>query len=238
MKGPLEPMPDLLSLVVTEIDRCAVGRDNPMHRRLVAGELTIPELRVWGVQQWLWHRAFPGVLATLAGRCPVPGIRADLLRRAALEDGALPAVGEGRCAEWERVAAAFGVTSADLAAAVAIPETEMMIAVQRMVAERPFVEGFVGLMAGVDGETQSHNAARRRTLAESYGVGDDALEYVRVPDGDPVRRAVEAIEPHVDGASIGGALEALRLVLHARWNYFSGIARAAGEQVPAPALAR
>ncbi|MEA2267691.1 MAG: pyrroloquinoline-quinone synthase [Solirubrobacteraceae bacterium] len=219
-------MSDLLDAVSTELDRCAVGRDNPTHRRLVAGELTPAELRVWGAQQWLWHRAFPGVLATLAAQCPVPELRGALLRRASLEDGALAAESPGRCAEWARVAHALGVSGADLAAATPIAETEMMIAVQRMVAARPFAEGWVGIMVGVDGETQSHNAARRRTMNDRYGVPAAALEYVRVPDGDPVAPALETIEPHLDGA-LDGAVEALRLVLHARWNYFSGLTREA-----------
>jgi pyrroloquinoline quinone (PQQ) biosynthesis protein C len=230
-------MSALLQLVTTEIDRCAVGRDNPTHRRLVAGELTPAELRVWGAQQWLWHRAFPGVLATLAAQCPVPELRGALLRRAALEDGAVPAASPGRCVEWARVAEALGVGGADLAVAAPIAETEMMIAVQRMVAARPFVEGWVGIMVGVDGETQSHNAGRRRTMSERYGVPEAALEYVRVPDGDPVAPAVEAIEQYRDGAaSLDGAREALRLVLHARWNYFSGLTREAerlGADTPA-----
>jgi pyrroloquinoline quinone (PQQ) biosynthesis protein C len=227
-------MSDLLSLVETELDRCAVGRDNPTHRRLVAGELTAVERRVWGMQQWLWHRAFPGVLAMLAAQCPSPALRAEILRRAALEDGAVPAVSPGRCAEWERVAAALGASAGDLASAMPTLETEMMIAVQRMVAARPFAEGWVGIMVGVDGETQSHNAARREAMAGRYGVPEDALRYVRVPDADPVRAAIEAIEPHI-GASTEGALEALRLVLHARWNYFTGLTRAAEEAAPVAA---
>jgi pyrroloquinoline quinone (PQQ) biosynthesis protein C len=227
-------MSDLLSLVETELDRCAVGRDNPTHRRLVAGELTAVERRVWGMQQWLWHRAFPGVLAMLAAQCPEPDLRAGLLRRAALEDGAVPAVSPGRCAEWERVAAALGASARDLASAMPTLETEMMIAVQRMVAARPFAEGWIGIMVGVDGETQSHNAARRQTMAGRYGVPEEALAYVRVPESDPIRAAVESIEPHV-GSSTEGALEALRLVLHARWNYFSGLTRAAEEAAPVAA---
>jgi pyrroloquinoline quinone (PQQ) biosynthesis protein C len=227
-------MSDLLSLVETELDRCAVGRDNPTHRRLVAGQLTAVERRVWGMQQWLWHRAFPGILAMLAAQCPDPELRARLLRRAALEDGAVPAVSPGRCAQWERVAAALGASATDLASAAPTLETEMMIAVQRMVAARPFAEGWIGIMVGVDAETQSHNAARRETMAGSYGVPEEALSYVRVPDGDPVRAAVEEVEPHI-GTSAEGALEALRLVLHARWNYFSGVTRAAEEAAPVAA---
>jgi pyrroloquinoline quinone (PQQ) biosynthesis protein C len=227
-------MSDLLSLVETEIDRCAVGRDNPTHRRLVDGELTPVELRVWGMQQWVWHRAFPGVLALLAAQCPDPELRGALLRRAALEDGAVPAVSPGRCAEWERVAAALGAGARDLASATPTLETEMMIAVQRMVAARPFAEGFVGIIVGVDAETQSHSVARKEAMARVYGVPEEALAYLRIPDGDPVRAAVEQIEPFI-GGSTDGALEALRLVLHARWNYFSGMTRAAEEAAPVAA---
>jgi pyrroloquinoline quinone (PQQ) biosynthesis protein C len=224
--GTRAPAGELLARVRAEIERCAVGRDNPTHRRLVAGELTPAELRHWAAQQWHWHRAFPGVLATLAAGCPAGELRARLLRRAALEDGALPAESPGRCAAWERVSRALGAGPDELAGSEPAPETETMIAVQRLVAARPFIEAWVGIMAGVDGETQLHNAARREALRERYGVPDGALAYVQVPDGDPVARALEPIAPHVDGPH-EAACAALRLVLHARWGYFDGIGRRA-----------
>ena len=188
--------------------------------------MTAAELRVWAGQQWLWHRAFPGVLALLAAQCPAPDLRSLLLRRAAIEDGALPAEGPGRCVEWERVALALGAGLDELAAAVPTAETERMIAVQRMVAARSFPEGWAGIMVGVDGETQSHNAARRRVLGERYGVPEAVLAYFRVPAGDPVEAAVALIDPHAVG-SLEATREAVRLVLQARWDYFSGITRAA-----------
>ncbi|HWF75231.1 MAG TPA: hypothetical protein VG186_17930 [Solirubrobacteraceae bacterium] len=209
-----------------EIDGCAVGRDNPTHRRLVTGELTAGELGVWARQQWLWHQAFPGILEILAARCPVPEFKTSLTRRAALEAGAIPAEGPGRCAEWAAVALALGIDGDELAAAVPTPETETMIAVQREVAARPFPVGWVGIMVGVDGETQSHNGARRRALRDRYGVPEAALAYVRVPAADPVEAIVGEIHPHVDG-SLAGMREAVRLVLRARWQYFNGIGRAA-----------
>jgi hypothetical protein len=47
-------------------------------------------------------------------------------------------------------------------------------------------------------------------MSERYGVPEAPLQYVRVPDGDPVAPVVEAIEQHRDGASLDGAREALR----------------------------
>jgi pyrroloquinoline quinone (PQQ) biosynthesis protein C len=216
---------ELLRAVRDELDRCAVGRDNPTHRRLIAGGLTPAELEVWVGQQWLWHRAFPGVLAALAAQCPLLELRRSLLRRAAREDGALPGEGPGRCDEWERVAGALGVKVGTLASVLPTTETEAMIAIQRMVAARPFAEGWIGIMVGVDGETISHSPARRRALKESYGVPEEALAYVRLQEGDPVAEAVAIVEP-LPGDCVSGALEALRLVLHARWNYFSAVGRA------------
>lgn len=218
---------ELLRAVQAEIDRCAVGRDNPTHRRLLAGELTRAELQVWARQQWLWHRAFPGVLALLAAQCPSPVLRGGLLRRAAEEDGALPDASPGRSAEWEQVSAALGVSGGDLREAMPTPETEAMIAVQRSVAARPFSEAWIGIMVGVDGETQTHNGARRQALREHYGVPEAALAYVRVPAQDPVRAALAPVRACAE-APFTGALEALRLVLRARWNYFDGITADAG----------
>jgi hypothetical protein len=97
-----------------------------------------------------------------------------------------------------------------------------MVAVQRAVAARPFPEAWIGIIVGVDAETQLHSAARRRALSERYAVPEAALAYIRLPEGDPVAAAVATIEPHLDGRA-DGAVEALRLVLHARWNYFSAI---------------
>ncbi|HMJ02876.1 MAG TPA: hypothetical protein VK506_08035 [Conexibacter sp.] len=217
----------LRALAAIELERCPVGREHPTHQRLVAGELTSSELARWAIEQWCWHRAFPAVLATLAAQAPPGPLRALLLRRAAIEDGALPAEGPGRCAEWAQVCAAFGVGPEQLAMARPGPETETMIAIQRSVASRPFLEGWIGLMVGVDGETQSHNAARRRAARLHYGVPDDALAYFRTPAEDPIADALAPLEPVLGSLSVARerAGEALRLVLHARWGYFSGIAR-------------
>ncbi len=219
-----QPMADLRRRVLAELERCAVGRDNPAHRRLAAGQLTVAERKLWAKEQWHWHRAFPAVLAILAAQCPSPELRSTLLRRAALEDGAMPAESPGRCAEWERVSEAFGVGRDQLVASQPGPETETMITVQRAVAARPFHEGWVGIMVGVDGETQMHNVARREAMRGHYGVPDEALRYVPVPAANPMIEALDPVEPYLDGSS-DGACEALRLVLHARWNYFNAIGR-------------
>jgi pyrroloquinoline quinone (PQQ) biosynthesis protein C len=221
--------------VLTELDRCPVGREHPTHRRLVAGELTRAELARWSIQPWQWHRAFPAVLAMLAAQSPVPGLRASLLMRAALEDGALPAQSAGRCEEWKLVCRALGVGPEQLAVGRPTAETETMIAIQTWAAARPFAEGWVGIMAGVDGETQMHTLARRHAMYVHYGVPEEALGYFQIPARDPVANAIAPLEPYLGELSLDRACEALRLVLHARWGYFSGIgADGASPQPPAP----
>jgi pyrroloquinoline quinone (PQQ) biosynthesis protein C len=209
--------------VLAELDRCPVGREHPTHRRLVAGELTPAELARWAIQQWRWHRAFPAVLATLAAQAPAGALRASLLRRAASEDGALPAESAGRCEQWTHVCRALGVEPDQLAAGRPTPETETMIAIQRHVAARPFAQGWVGIMAGVDGETQLHTPARRRAMHLHYGVPEKALAYFQTPVRDPVAHALAPLQPYARELPLDPACEALRLVLHARWGYFSGI---------------
>ena len=223
----------LLRAVRAEVDRCAVGRDNPTHRRLVAGELSQDELKVWAVQQWLWHRAFPGVLAALAANCPLLELRQTLLHRAAVEDGALPEQSPGRCAEWALIAHELGVEISTLEVASPSPETEAMIAIQHAVAARPFGEAWIGIMVGVDGETLAHSADRRRALQDRYGVPQTALGYIRIPRGDVIAEAVATVDSS-PGLRTAAVLEALRLVLHARWNYFSALAHTASAGFSSP----
>ncbi len=225
---------DLRRRVVEELDRCAVGRDNRVHRALVAGELPPAVLHELARQQWLFHAAFPGILAALAAGCPDPPLRARILADAyEQETGALSGVG-GRLELWEAVCACWGIGSDELRAARPLPTTEAMLALQASVARRPFVEAYVGLEVGVYGESAPHMAARRAAMERQYGVSGSGLDYFSAQTvEDQLAALLEPIGPLLREEAVEPALAALRLVLHGRWNYFTGIGCAAsGRDIP------
>lgn len=210
----------LAEAVRRELERCAVGRDHPVHRRLVAGELSHAELHRFAGQQWLWHRAFPSVLASLAVSCPDAELQAALLEHMHDQHGP-----DGTIAQWERVCAALGLDRESLGRSQSLVDTAVMIAVQRDVSAREFGVGYLAVMVGVFGELAPHVVARRRAMADAYGVPDNALRYFAPPPTDPTALHVGVAEAHLhDHGSRARALAALQLVLRTRWHYFSGLA--------------
>lgn len=220
---------ELRRRVEDELERCAVGRDHPFHRALVAGDLGRPELVELARQQWLFHVRFPAVLAALAAGCGDPQLRAPILTDAYEQDtGAVSGTGS-RLQLWRAVASTWGVADQDLDEARALPTTDAMLAIQDWVARRPFVEAYVGIQIGVYAESAPHMPARRRAMEDAYRVVAPGLDYFAARAvADPVGESLEPIEPMVTSASIAPAAAALRLVLHARWSYFDGIAAASG----------
>lgn len=220
------------------IEARAVGRDNPVHRAFVAGMLGRDALHELARQQWLFHEAFPGILATLAGECPDRVLRAVILAEAyEQETGKIS--GDGSKLElWERVCAALGVPAAELPYATPLPTTEAMLAIQRWVARLPFPEAYVGLLAGIVAESAPHMHERRTALEQHYDVAPEALAYFpREPATDPLPRILDAAWPLIEsGRSAGRALVALRVVLHARWEYFSGVVRVASTTTAPPTI--
>ncbi|MDE2571873.1 MAG: hypothetical protein KGM44_05035 [bacterium] len=214
-----------------ELERCAVGRDHPVHQMLVTGVLNTSTLRTLAVQQWAFHVTFPSFLATLAGGCPDRAWRARLLRDAHEQDRQPGMI--GRCEEWARVCAVWGISTTELEAGELLPTTEAMLAIQDYIAHRPFAEGFAGLMIAVNGEALPHMDARREAMVRCYGIDGTALAYFDgYTNGDPQALLDEwsaVVHRHTPTRSAQEeALRALRLVLHARWEYFTGIGRASG----------
>ena len=226
----LEPMTrdEFGGCVHDELEACRVSRDHPVHRLLVEGGFTLPMLHELGRQQWAFHRAFPTSLALLAGGCPDPALRQSLLASAYEQETGGISGTAGRLELWERVCATWGLTPADLEASRPLPTTEAMNALQEYVARRPFGEAAAGLLIAVAGEAAPFMAARRAAMAAFYGVPEPALVYFTVQAaGDPVEEYAEiAYRYSATRIEQAAALRALRLVLHARWDYFSGIGRA------------
>lgn len=214
-----------------ELERCSVGRDNPVHRMLLAGTMSVTMLRTLAVQQWAFHVAFPSYLAFLAGRSPDRWLRAKLLRDAYEQDRE---PGEqGLCAQWEQVCAVWGVTREALLAGTILDSTKAMLMTQECIAQRPFADAFAGLMIAVSGEVAPYLAARREAMATYYGINGASLAYF---DNLVVSDPAAVITPWVDvvyrysadRATQESALQAIHLVLRARWEYFSGIGRECG----------
>lgn len=220
---------ELRSRVAAELDSCAVGRDHPVHRALVAGRFSDAGLRELARQQWAFHAAFPKVLAALAAGCDDRPLRARILADAHdQETGALS--GRGRLEMWAAIAAVWGLHREDMEAAPLLPTTETMITIQEAVARRPFPEAWVGIQIGVYGESAAHMQARRIAMERDYGVTGAPLDYFAVQDADHViGRLLEPVAPLLPADAVDRALQALRLVLHARWNYFTGIGAARTE---------
>lgn len=214
-----------------ELERRRVGRDNPVHQRLLAGTLTRAELREFGRQHWRWHRAYPGFLALVAGNCPDPDLRAWFLELAYEQETGRISGTAGRVAQWEAVCACWGLTPNDLAGAEVLPTTAAQNAAQELVARRSFAEGAMGILLGAPAEAAPFMAGRRQAMAEHYGVGEDALRYFAGQvTGDPIDDYLDRLYPHVRSrAEQEAGLVAIRLVLNARWGFFSGLAARPGD---------
>lgn len=211
------------------IDERNIGRDNLIHRRLVGGEFTPEMLREWCRQHWLFIRAYPSYLCLVAGNAPDPQIRAEVVRIVyEWETGGISG-SPSRIAQWEQVCEALGVTHADLSSARALPTTEAMLATQELVARRSFVEGAAGLLVGSREGAPAVNA-RRDALASKYGVPDSSLSYFDAQTrlARPADNASLLASAATDELQQEAARAALRRVLNARWEYYSGIGRAFG----------
>jgi pyrroloquinoline quinone (PQQ) biosynthesis protein C len=204
------------------LDGCAVSRDNPVHRLLLSGELSRAALREWVRQHSVFHREFGDVLRALAERCPERA-----LRDAAIADARAQ---RPRLEAWAAVGSALGVPRDELCSAVALPTTRRMLATQMRVAHEVFPAALVGIMVGVYAEADPYMTQRRSAMSERYGLPADALGYFAAQDqATSMQDVVEAAWRHARGErDLTRAVDALRRVLRVRWDYFSGIGRAAG----------
>jgi pyrroloquinoline quinone (PQQ) biosynthesis protein C len=216
-------------LVRAELDACSVGRDNPFHRALVTGEVTLAGLTVLAPQQWYFHRTFPGALARMAADCPDHALRGRILGDALEQDTGRLTGGVGRVRQWEQVAACWGISTDDLREGPVLPQTHAMVAMQRWTAQQPFGEAYLALLVATYVEAYPHMAARRQAMSDYYGVTGDALEYFAMPEADlPLADVVATSAPYLDDEAINRALICLRLVLRARFDYFSAIGARCG----------
>lgn len=225
---------EFIQSLYDELERRRVSRDNPVHRRLIAGDFTREMLQEWGRQMWIWLRAFPGYLALLAGNAPTPEIRERLLTSAYEEETGKVSGSPPRIRQWEAVCAAFGLSPADLAASKPLPTTEAMMSTQELVARRSFVEGAAGLLVAVRGEAGPFMLERRRAMVEKYQLPESALPYFAAQaQADPVAESMALVAQFATTSEQqAAAREAVRRVLNARWEFFSGIGRAFGWNVP------
>lgn len=216
-------MPDatrITPLLVSELEACAPSRDHPFIAALVAGRATPAQLRELARQQWIFHQRFPPVLATLASRCAPADLAARVVAEADAQAGR---DGPSRAERWAPIAAALGVDRAELADARALPTTEAMLETQAAVAALPHPAGYVAIQIGVNAESLPHMHARRAALVERYGVAAALADgyFGDFPGGD----VVDALLAPVAGQELDPTvtLDALRVVLRARWAYFDGI---------------
>ena len=80
---------------------------HPFHRRLHAGQLTGPELRMWAANRWYYQSMLPVKDAAIISNCPLPDIRRAWLPRIVYHDG--QEEGTGGREYWLRLCSALGL---------------------------------------------------------------------------------------------------------------------------------
>jgi pyrroloquinoline-quinone synthase len=86
---------------------------HPFHRRMHEGALGPAELRRWVANRWYYQTRIPLKDALILAKSEDPAFRRSWRRRLLDQDG--EAEGQGGLAEWERLAAALGITREELA---------------------------------------------------------------------------------------------------------------------------
>ena len=207
------------------LDGCAVGRDHPTHCALVAGQLAEPQLRALACQQWHFHRLFPTVLATLSNTAAGSPLEGPMVALAEVHSRERP---DSPLRKWATLCSELGIGLDDLEGSMPASATTSMIEMQRQTARPPVGATNVALMVGVFSEASPWLRDRRRAFGFHYGVSARGLAYFGQLEKTPpsaessLRQGLAALRTE----EYPEALERLRDVLCARWEYFTEIGAA------------
>lgn len=204
---------------------------HPFVERCRAGRLTLPQVRVLGVQMYKFCHEFPSFLGMALASCPQEDARI------VIGENLWEELGEGdperaHAALFRRFTRALGVADAQLAALPAQPETAALIETYRGLGERFGVLGILGALCyaseGIVGVLYSQiQAGLLRTLT----FDGDALMFfavhIHVDDGH-ADKLESVLLPMLRTPQDEQLVEqAIRIALDARCRFFDGVLREA-----------
>ncbi len=150
---------------------------HPVIEAIAAGTLPRQALKRWVVQQYLFTRTTPRLIALRFAQCTDPAIQARLFEVMEEEFAGRQTGTDNHVRLHARAALALGATEAELKAARPLPETQALIYWQELlVRARPW---FVALAAKMGDEAQFAGACARvvPALKRYYRLDDAAITF-------------------------------------------------------------
>lgn len=204
---------------------------HPFVARCRAGRLSLPQVRVLGVQMYKFCHQFPSFLAMALASCPQDDARI------VIGENLWEELGEGdperaHAALFRRFTRALGVSDEQLAALPAQPETAALIETYRRLSERFGVLGILGALCyaseGIVGVLYSQIQAG---LLRAATFDSDALMFfavhIHVDDGH-ADKLESVLLPMLRTPEDRQLVErAIRSALNARCRFFDGVLREA-----------
>ncbi|MDP9066857.1 MAG: iron-containing redox enzyme family protein [Actinomycetota bacterium] len=201
--------------------------EHPFYEAWAAGTLTVEDLRFYSSQYWRQVEAFPGYLATIAGRLP-DGTAAQATIRANLSDE----IEGDHLGLWLEFAQGVGAADAEVRSTDPVAETASCVnAFRQAMAERSLPYA-LGMLYAYESQTPGVAETKIKGLRAHYGVDGPALEYFRlhgeldIEHSQELARAISEVVS--DDAAEKEAEAGARAGADAIWDLLSGIARVRG----------
>ena len=234
MKSLQSEVRDLVTDAPTRFRQVAEAHSlwrHPFVERCRAGQLTLPQVRVLGVQMYRFCHQFPTFLAMALASCPQEDARI------VIGENLWEELGEGdpqraHAALFRRFTRALGIDDAQLFATPAQPETSGLIDTYRAVSERFGVPGILGVLCyaseGIVAALYSHIQGG---LLQASPFDREALMFfevhIHVDDGHADKLESVLLQMLRTPQDENLVEQAIGMALDARCRFFDGVLREA-----------
>ncbi len=211
------------------LDRATSGRrllEHPFYQAWQEGTLTSDDLAFYSKQYWRQVEAFPGYLASLAGRIP-PGPARDTVA-----DNLRDEVDDDHPGLWLDFAAALGASPDEVRSSESEPETTRCVRAFTdgcASADLPFA---LGMLYGYESQTPAVAETKVTGLRDHYGIEGPAAKYFELHgelDVEHARELARAIgEVARTEEDLESARRGARAGAEAIYGLLDGVARERG----------
>lgn len=165
---------------------------DPLLDDLRSGRMTLAGLKEWCLQAMLVVRHFTRFLSAIHANCPDREGQ-QLLAENLWEEHGRGDPSRDHLVLIERLAAAAGATSDEIAAAQPLNETTAYIDhCLRVTRKRSFVESMAAIGIGVEYQMPRFFGGLAAALRENYGFSTAQIEYLQVHVSEDVRHSARA----------------------------------------------
>lgn len=206
--------------------------EHPFYKAWASGTLTLEDLSFYSTQYWRQVEAFPGYLATIAGRLP------EGAPRAVVTENLRDEIEGDHLGLWLEFAAGVGAGSNRVRGSEPVAHTTGCIeAFKRAVSEAslPFA---LGMLYAYESQTPGVAATKIEGLRNHYGIDGPALDYFELHGELDIEHADELARVIAEVATGESALReaeaGAKAGAEAIWDLLTGVAEARGIS---PALA-